>query len=175
MGKREVKKELQKLDSKQLIELLIELYDKHKVVKTHLDFFATTDESKLLETYRKKVEFAFGGRNGWDLHLTDGKAALAEFKKLGVSDSALVDLYLYFTELGVQYTLDFGDIDERFYNNISQAYATGLDIMYHAQLHEKFHARAAAISSRAIDIGWGFGDEIRDIYINHFDGTDEDQ
>jgi len=37
MSKRELKKELELFDKKQLIEMISDLYDKHKSVKEYLD------------------------------------------------------------------------------------------------------------------------------------------
>lgn len=168
MGKREVKQELKKLNQDQLVSLIMELYDKHKVVKTHLEFFAVMDEAKLMEPYRKRVAHAFGGRNGLDLHLAEGKAALAEFKKMGASPKAVADLNLYYTELGVQFTKDFGDIDERFYNSVASAFHAACEVISAEKLQDTFHARARSIRDRSSDIAWGFGDEMDNLYQSYF-------
>jgi len=51
MGFLEVKKELQKLDSKDLIKHISELYKKFPAVKEYFDFFISTNEEELLEKY----------------------------------------------------------------------------------------------------------------------------
>jgi hypothetical protein len=168
MGKREVKQELKKLEHDQLLALIMELYDKHKVVKAQLDFFAVMDEAKLMEPYRKRVTNAIGGRNGLSLNLADGKAAIAEFKKMGASPHSIAELYLYYTELGVQFTIDFGDIDARFYNSVSSAFHAACKIIHAENLQETFRDRAERIKDQTSWMGWGFGDEIGEIYLRYF-------
>jgi len=60
-----LKPELLKLDKKQLIELIADLYKKNKSVQEYLDFFIKPDEDGLFEKYKMKVYEAFFPKRGF--------------------------------------------------------------------------------------------------------------
>ena len=106
--------------------------------------------------------------------MKEGKKAISDFKKLGVSDDNLADLMLFYVETGVEFTNDFGDINESFYSSLEKTYEQALNLMRKNGLLEKFADRAEKIMSDTSDIGWGFHDYITQVYFEFYGDYLED-
>jgi hypothetical protein len=168
MGIREVKNNLKNLDKNQLIDLIGELYKKNKSVKEYFDFYVNPNEKELLSKYREKVFQTFFPKRGFGYNLKEGKKVISDFKKLGISDDNLADLMLFYVETGVEFTNDFGDINESFYSSLEKTYEQALTLMYKNGLLEKFADRAEKVMSNTSDIGWGFHDYISQVYFDFY-------
>ncbi|HCT84192.1 MAG: hypothetical protein A2X11_12950 [Bacteroidetes bacterium GWE2_42_24] len=168
MGLSEVKQELRKLDKERLVDLLSDLYKKNKSVKEYLDFYVNPNEKELFLKYKDKVYEAFYPKRGDRLKLSDGKKAISDFKKLEASKELLSDLMLFYAETGVEFTNEFGDIDEPFYNSIASVYSNALALMDKENILDKFAERAKKIVDDTSGIGWGFHDELGDIYSDYY-------
>jgi hypothetical protein len=175
MGLTEIKKELKKLDKDKLIDLVADLYKKNKSVKEFFDFYVNPDERELFNKYRDKIFEAFYPKRGYNLKLKDGKQAISDFKKLGPSSDLLADLMLFYVETGVNFTNDFGDIDEGFYSSIETTYVAALKIMKKENLLDKFADRAGKVVSDTSGIGWGFHDYLCDIHSEFFPENSDDK
>jgi len=175
MGLIDLKKELKKLDKDELVDLVVELYKKNKSVKEFFDFYVNPNEKGLFEKYRDKVFEAFYPKRGFGLKLKDGKQAISDFKKFGTSLDLLADLMLFYVETGVDFTNDFGDIDENFYSSLEKMYVQALILMRKENLLDNFSDRAKKVMENTNDIGWGFGDYILAVYYDFYqEDIDED-
>jgi hypothetical protein len=164
MGLTDIKKELRKLDKEKLVDLIADLYKKNKSVKELLDFYVNPNEKELFLKYKDKVYEAFYPKRGDRFKLSDGKKAISDFKKLEASKELLSELMLFYAEIGVEFTNEFGDIDEPFYNSVVSVYSNALTLMHKENILNKFADRARKIVDDTSGIGWGFHDELRDIY-----------
>ena len=59
MGILEIKKELKKFDKDKLIDIIADLYKKHKTVKEYFDFFVNPNEKQIFSKYKDKIFEAF--------------------------------------------------------------------------------------------------------------------
>ena len=168
MGFLEVKKELQKLDSKELIKHISELYKKFPAVKEYFDFFISTNEEELLDRYKSKVREGIFPKRGYELKLSISRKAINDFKKLGTSSEAIGHLMLYYVQCGVDFTNDFGDIDEPFYTSMENTYAKALELLSKESSLEKLNKQAKKIVDDSSETGWGFGDYLADVYYSHY-------
>ena len=165
MGFQKVKKELNKMTKEQIVNLVGEVYKKQSAVREYLDFFANPDQTKLLEKYKKIIDNSFYTRTGNPkIDLKSAKKAVQDFSKLGVSGEYLAELYLHLAETGTEFTKTFGDIDERFYITVEEAFNEGLLISQNEGILNKFRKKADKIQINAQNIGWGFSDEMASIY-----------
>ena len=165
MGFPTVKKELNKMTKEQIVNLVEELYKKQSSVREYLDFFVNPNQDKLLEKYKKKIDNAFYTRMGNPkIDLKAAKKATSDFSKLGVSGEYLAELYLHLAEIGTEFTQTFGDIDERFYLTIENAFYEGLQVMQNEGILDKFRDRIDQLETNAQGIGWGFSDTMTSIY-----------
>lgn len=156
MGKRELKLQLATFDKEQLIGLIGELYEKEKSVRAFLDYYLNPKEDKALATCRERVREAFYPKRGFQLKLASGKKAISDFRKLKPSPESMVDLLLTYVETGVEYTLEFGDIDEAFYMSLESVFRDAMKIIKKNKLQKEFEARAELIVTRTEHTGWGF-------------------
>jgi hypothetical protein len=168
MGLADLKKELKKLDKEKLVDLVADLYKKNKSVKELLDFYVNPNEKELFLKYKDKVYEAYYPKRGTRFKLSDGKKAISDFKKLEASKELLSELMLFYAETGVEFTNEFGDIDEPFYNSIASVYSSALTLMNKEGILDKFADRAKQIVDDTSGIGWGFHDELGDIYCEFY-------
>ncbi|MDD2550106.1 MAG: DUF6155 family protein [Bacilli bacterium] len=169
MSKRELKKQLEMLDKKKLISLISDLYDKNKSVKEYLDYFANPNEKETLEIYKTKVREAFYPKCGFGFKLANGKKAISDFRKLNPSSKSLVDLLMCYVESGVEFTNDYGDINEGFYSSIESVYHNAMKLIDKNGLHNNYKIRAHNILNETKNIGWGFHDTLSDSYYDIYD------
>ncbi|HET8753215.1 MAG TPA: DUF6155 family protein [Salinimicrobium sp.] len=163
-----MKAELKKLDKKNLIALIADLYKKNNSVKEFLDFYVNPNQKEAHKKYREKILEAFYPKRGDALKLKDGKKAISDFKKLDPSPELLIDLMLFFVENGVQYTNDFGDINEAFYISMEKNYQKTLSLMEKEDLLKKFKDRAHRIVVESENTGWGFNETLWDIFGRYY-------
>ena len=80
----------------------------------------------------------------------------------------LIDLMLYYVECGVEFTNDYGDIDENYYLSLERAYRDSLYLIDKHLLHDTFKDRALKVVHDTENIGWGFHDTLGDFYCETF-------
>lgn len=168
MGLSEIKRELIKLDKENLVELFAELFKKNISVKEFFEFYINPDETELLEKYKEKVFEAFYPKRGDQIKLREGKKAISDFKKLGISPELIADLMLFYVETGVSFTNDFGDINEAFYSSLENTFRNALKLVKTENLLEKFVDRAGQLVIDSYGTGWGFPDNLSEAYTHFF-------
>ena len=169
MGITDLKKELKKLDKENLIDIIADLYKKNKSVKEFLDFFVNPNEQELFLKYKEKVYEAFYPKRGDRFKISEGKKAISDFKKLEASNELVSELMLFYAETGVEFTNDYGDINESFYNSVVSGYSNALKLMKKENILDKFADRAKKILDDTSGIGWGFHDELGNEYYSFYE------
>jgi hypothetical protein len=164
----DIKKELKKLDKDKLIHLVADLYKKNKSVREFFDFYVNPNEKDVFDKHRSKIFEAFYPKRGFGYKLKAGKQAISDFKKLGTSSDLLADLMLFYVEIGVKFTNDFGDIDENFYLSLEKTYVQALTLMKKEDLLERFADRTHKIIEDTEGIGWGFHDCLIGVYFDFY-------
>ena len=168
MGVADIKKELQNFDKSKLIEIISELYRKNKSVKQYFDFYMNPNEKELLQTYRQKVFEAFYPTKGDRYSLKEGKQAITEFKKYEPSSELVADLMLFYVETAVQFTNDFGDINDAFYSSIGSTWLSSLTLMRKEDVLNSFSERVKKVISATENVGWGLHDYLVGIYFDFY-------
>jgi hypothetical protein len=168
MGKRDLKKELAEYDKKMLIGLISELYDKNKSVREYLDYYLAPNEKTSFETFKIKVREAFYPKRGFGFKLAVGKKVISDFRKLNPTKESLIDLMLYYVECGVEFTNDYGDINENYYLSLERTFRDALSLVDKHLLHDTFKDRALNILGESENIGWGFHDTLVSFYFETF-------
>ncbi|PWW07530.1 hypothetical protein DFQ01_102429 [Paenibacillus cellulosilyticus] len=170
LTKSALNKHLKQLTNEQLIELVKACYSSSKDMEKFLAVRILGDEAvvPLFEQYRQKVEDEFFPKRGHGkLRLKEAKSAIAEFERLTGNEKYSLELKLIYVENGVEFTLAFGDIDERFYYSMTSMYADMIDAVNEDETGARFDEykeRLEAIVSRTRGIGWGFHDALDDLH-----------
>ena len=150
-----------------LIGLVKDLYEASPDNRDFLQarFQAGDNTGAMLEKYRRKiVEQFFPARGGGKLKLAEARKAIRDYRKATGNLEGTIDLMLTYVENGTEFTREFGDINESFYNSLESVLneMAQLLMVEGRELYPKFRERVQRLATRADGIGWGYGDALRD-------------
>ena len=77
-------------------------------------------------------------------------------------------MQLFYVECGIEFTNTFGDIDEKFYNDMENMYETVVETLAKKddkEMIEKFLPRLEKAISDATGVGWWFSETLDEILI----------
>jgi len=168
MAIKELKTYLNNLSKEELIEKITETYSKNKQAKEYFDNLIKPDPLGNLQLYKNKVFEAFFPKRGYNLKLSDARKALNDYKKLNPLPEHLADIMLYYTEMGIDFTNEFGDINESFYNSMENQFENSLKFMKQNDLLSIFKTRCNAAVTNTSHIGWFFHDTLKALYFEYY-------
>jgi hypothetical protein len=169
MPTKNLKKILNTFTKEQLVKHIIELDKKFKPVQEYHHVFVNNDIDGVLAKYKKQIQNEFYPARGLPkMRLSVARKAITEAKKLGLPDVAMADLMLFYVETGVEFTNDFGDINESFYSSMETMYLRTLELMEKAGILDGFENRAKEIVDNTMNIGWGFHDTLGDYFFQFY-------
>jgi len=163
----DVKRELQSLDEKAMVDLVRDLF---KLSAGNREFLVArllsvrTDE--MLETYRKRIVHEFFPPRGFgDPKLQVARRAVSDYRKATGNMIGTLDLMLTYVETGTRFTNTYGDFWEGFYRSMESmldAIAKLLD--KEPQLYSEVETamRLQKLKGKVSHIGWGYGDYVTD-------------
>jgi hypothetical protein len=165
----ELKKHLKESSKEQLIKDIVDLYKKNEFVKDYYSSMFGNDNSPLvLAKYKGVIENEFFPENGFGkARLSVAKKAITEFKKVCDDRTLIADLMVFYVENGVNYTECYGDINEQFYLSMESMYERALKFITDNDLTEVFNDRCLKIVRDTEDMGWGFHDQLGEIYYGY--------
>lgn len=105
-----------------------------------------------------------------DFEFERAEKAINDFAKATGDEERTTDLMIYFVECGNQFTLDYGDIDEVFYDTLIEMYekAVGRVRKMLKNKQRPFRNRLERIMKSTDGIGWGYHDDLGDLYYGAF-------
>jgi hypothetical protein len=94
------------------------------------------------------------------IQISTAKKAINEYSKAVGDAKGEAELMTYFVECGNQFTVEFGDIDEGFYDALLRMYARATNKVLSLPNEEqhKFRERLRTIMETSNGIGWGYHD-----------------
>jgi len=166
----DLKKHLRNKGDEELINEIIELVKLYPNVKEYYKAkLLPQSEIEIWEKYKNVIKNEFFPDRGFGkLRYSKINEAIREYKKLTSNSELIAELMCYYTEIGIKFTREYGDIDEKFYINIEKSYINALDYIQKYDLQEVFEDQAHEIKVKAAGIGWGFGDNMSDIYYEYY-------
>lgn len=169
----ELKANLKALNKAELIEEIVNIYKKSEFAK---DYFSTrfgqNSDAAILKKYKAIIEHEFFPASGFGkTRLSVAKKAISEFKKINDNPELLAELMLFYVENGVKFTVSYGDIYEQFYISMEGVYERVLKLITENRLKEKFAERCHKVVTDTTGIGWGFHDQLSDLYSTYFDDS----
>ena len=170
MNIRELKKHLAELTKKELINEISFLFKMNSFSKDYLSSkFSSSLEHSILEKYKQQVKNEFYPQRGEPkLRLSIAKKTVSEFKKITKSQTDIADIMTFYVENGVEFTCDYGDIDERFYNSMESMFESTLKFIQKHNLGKDFNFRCKKIVDDTDGIGWKFHDQLGYLYDYYF-------
>jgi hypothetical protein len=115
----------------------------------------------ILEKARQKVVEQFFPKRGFGkLKLADARKAIRDYQKTTGNIPGTAELLLTYVENGANFTREYGDIDERFYNSIESALEELAKLLRGPAraLYPDFQARLDHVEFITRPVGWGFHD-----------------
>ena len=112
------------LDNRSKPVLIALVKDLHDASPDNRDFLLARfqvedDADAALEKYRRKiVEQFFPARGDGKLKLAEARKAIRDYRKATGNLAGTIDLMLTYVENGTEFTHEFGDINESFYNSL---------------------------------------------------------
>ena len=166
-----VRSKLEKISPRDLIGIIKQLYD----LSSKNELFLETrfgNRYAGFEKYQKIIEESICPREPWkkDISLSTGRKAISDYKKAVGDPVGLLELMIYYCECGVNFTLEFGDIDERFYMSIEPMFESALKLLQkHPEYKDGFLERIEAIVHRTQGMGWGFHDTLHETFYTYYE------
>lgn len=166
----EVKKIFKEKSKDELTELLVECYKNNPLVKEYITakFGSKDNLNNIFEEYKKKIYDVFFPKNmRFDLKISNAKKAVSDFKKLCNDKKLIIELMLYYVEMGVEFTNTFGDIDEAFYYSVASMFdsvVSAINDQADSRIYDDLKDRLRAVVDDTDGIGWGFNEQMCDIY-----------
>ena len=162
----QVKSALAALDQPELVALLKDLFDHSIESRAFLfaRFLADGVPDAILGRYRKRIVDQFLPKRGeGKLDLRSARRTIRDYQKATSDLAGTVDLMLTYVESGTDFTNQFGDINESFYNSLESVLdemAGLLRTPEGAALYPRFQDRVSRLARAANGIGWGYGDHV---------------
>lgn len=166
MSKSTIKKRLQSMTKADIIELVLNLYSARKEAKEYLEYFAEPDEKGKLEEYKAIIqeEFYPKRRREPQNRFSVCRKAIADFKKLKPSADALADLMVSYMEWATEFTYDYGDMWEQYYDSVESNFEKTIQHVVLSGLWNKYEARLEQCVKWSEGNGYGFEDAIASMY-----------
>ena len=148
-------------------ELLTLINDLYALSKENKDFiharYSITGEP--LKPYKTLIEQSIYPDFNKPLKLSIGRKAISDYKKAIGDPTGVLELMVFYIECGNRFTVDYGDIDEQFYNSLESMFDKVIKILNRSNqdIIDKFLPRLRDIVNKANGIGWGYYDYISDI------------
>jgi hypothetical protein len=160
-----VKSLLKDLEKEELTEVILELCKLSTKNKQFLQLFIQgSNQSNLPEILteaKKKLKSIFFHKSGYPedrIDLRKARSIISEYSKVFKEyPEAVIELKVYFVELGVDVIDGFGDMYESFYDSLSSMLANACgDLKKHSQYFNVYFQRLNTIREKSAHSGWGF-------------------
>ena len=167
----DVKSAIVNLGQKQLLALVADLYrySKDNQAFLHARFGVgdaplapyknIIDECMYPDVYSQKP-----------IQISKAKKAISSYSKAVGDPLGETELMIFFVECGNNFTVDFGDIDESFYDALNRMYQRAIEnVLSLPEEHQgKLQDRLKSIMASSSGIGWGYHDMLCDDYCSAF-------
>jgi hypothetical protein len=167
--KREFNKYINTLTEKELIKELKKLYSKFDSVKKYYELELGDNTEKILDEFKEKIRKEYFPNRGFgQARSSVSKKVIADFKKISIYEKDVIELLLYRTEMMMEYTQTYGDIDQAFYNSLSNTFEQACKLIQKEKLESYFKKHCQELVSIGFNIGWGVSFDLKASYQEYF-------
>ncbi len=164
-----VKKAVSNLEDVDLVKLVGDLYRLSEANRNFLHSRFVPKSTKL-KPYQKLIREGVCPDINSEFNFRQARKAISDYAKASGDAVGEVDLMIYYVECGNRFTLNYGDIDERFYDSLlsmcEKAASKVLSLPRKEQ--EAFRERMLDLVESSSGIGWGYHDGLGDIFYRAF-------
>ncbi|MFH1624429.1 MAG: hypothetical protein ABID54_04650 [Pseudomonadota bacterium] len=165
----DVKPTVVNMDQKQLVKLVADLYrfSKENQAFLHARFGIGDDP---LVPYKKTIDACMYPDIYGPIEISQAQRAISNYSKAIGAPLGETELMIFFVECGNRFTLDFGDIDEEFYDALNHMYQRAIQNVLSLPEEQRggFQERLEKIMTSSSGIGWGYHDMLSEDYYRAF-------
>ena len=157
-----------------LLRLVGDLYAlrKENQIFLHARFIKDGDA---LAPYKESIEQYVSPADPWKhpVMLSLARKTIGDYRKAVGDPEGLAELMLFYAECGVNFTLDFGDIDEPFYSSVEGVFFDGLKTLKRCEPEIVCNLLPRFVNAvqKTDGMGWGFHDSLLDALESYFPGA----
>lgn len=171
----DLKKVISDLEHNESLQLVRDLYQLSKTNKEflHARFLIGDDPLKPYKDTIKDCMYPNVMRDK-PFRISRAKRAISEYSKAVDDVKGEAELMVFFVECGNRFTVECGDIDANFYDSLTLMYDKAIEKILSLKDNDQvqFKNRLKQIMDSSSGIGWGYHDELCDLYYDAF-GADE--
>ncbi len=167
----EISRYLESLSTEELAEEIKKLHKLFPEVREYYQVqLQDNGEEVLLLKCKKFLQKSFSPYSDYSgPKLGEARKAVNDFIKLSNNSLNIAEVMIYYAEMGVKFTNDYGDINEAFYASVESMYEKAAVYVSEHELKNQFVERFKKMVEVTDGIGWGFHDTLGEIYFEHFD------
>ena len=155
-----LKKHLSDESIDELTKQIIELFKKNDFVKDYYKLkYDSEYNSAVLAKQKEIIKISYE-----KARLSVAKKSISEFTKLSNDKEQIAEIMLYYVEMGVEFTNNYGDIDESFYSSMEGMFEQVVIFLVKEKLENMFVDRCYNVVEDRNGIGWGFHDGLSEIF-----------
>jgi len=162
----ELKKHLIGKNNKELIETIQDLYRMNDENQRFLESRFFEDKKEIIKEYKKLIRSCLYPdlMHGEEINFEKAEKAISQYRKAINDNLGILELMICFLEYGNNFTCDFGDIDEEFYDSLCAMLDSILTELkkHESNIRKKFLPRLISIRDSANGIGWGYYDYLNE-------------
>jgi len=166
-----VKSAASELSQRELLSLIGELYRLSKGNQVFLHARFADAEAAMEECKAIVTECLYPDvQRDRPLQVAKAKKVVADFCKAVADPAAHAELMLFFVEQGNAFTVELGDIDAGFYSALVAMARRAVETIGSLPVvfREPFRERLAEVVGSSSGIGWGYHDDLKEIYAAAF-------
>ena len=174
MNTRTIQNYLKTCSKEELVQMFLDLARRNPAVERFLiSRFDPTAPVPGFDDYEQEVRAEFFPARGFG----NGNPSIV-FRMLqrieaeATSPKQVIDFIYFCVEMGVEFTLTYGDIDEEFYTAFEDLFERAAKLASTEKLVAEYEPRARRIVKSTYEMGWGFYDELERIFTENFAATD---
>lgn len=119
-----------------------------------------------LVPFKKRIEEALYPDvvHGQPIRIAAARRALSDYRRAIGDPEGVLELLVHYVECGTRMTLDYGDIDEGFYDSLESVFDEAVTKLQSApaEFSDRFLPRLRSLVQSARDVGWGYYDFLLD-------------
>lgn len=162
-------------DKSELINLIKELYTLSKNNKSFIEVRYQINADSL-DIYKKRIEEALypDVMSNNPVNFSAGRKAISEYKKATQDINGTLLLMVLYVKTGTQFTLDYGDMYDEFYDSLISMFHSILKVLVKEDdaMQNKYVSQLGEIVNSVQDIGWGYYDDISELLYDYFPDFD---
>jgi len=167
--KLELNKYLAELNKKELEAEVKKLYSKFSNVKQYYEMELAQDTTAVLEEFKEQIRKEYFPKRGFGRARSGvSRKVVNDFKKIAVFKSDVIELILFRVEMMIDFTAEYGDIDEPFYNSLDSSFEEACKLINKEKLENHYREKCQKLLDSTYDFGWGVHEGFEYIFEKYF-------